>query len=284
MEIVIITGMSGAGKTTALHILEDLGYYCTDNIPPQLMPELALAIGDSKSFNHDKVAMVADIRMGQFFSGIYSAIEKMKETGADCKLLFLDASDESIVNRYNFTKRKHPMSEGASLKKGIERERDMMSKIKDMSTYILDTTGLEEKQFKVKLREVFTGADGSYGIVHIISFGFKRGAPTDVDMMFDMRYLPNPFYEETLRECTGLEQQVRDYIFRDPDDIQKVRLLVQYVKSILKDYFVNAKESLSIGVGCTGGKHRSVASAEMICKELKSAGIRATVEHRDINL
>lgn len=284
MELVIITGMSGAGKTTALHILEDLGYYCTDNIPPQLMPELAMALDASKTGRHDKIAMVADIRMGHFFSGIYSAIEKLKAMGCDCKLLFLEADNDSIINRYNFTKRRHPMSDNGTLLSGVTKERDMLAKIKEMSTYIIDTAGLSEKELKKRVKACFTGELQSTGRVHLVSFGFKWGMPADLDMMFDVRFLPNPFYDERLREHTGLEKPVAEYVFADSRNVKKARTIGDFLLSILNDYFVNAKESLTVGVGCTGGKHRSVATLEMCFEQLKAAGVNVTREHRDINL
>lgn len=284
MELVIITGMSGAGKTTALHILEDIGYYCTDNIPPQLMPELAMALDSSKTGRHDKIAMVADIRMGHFFSGIYSAIDKLRQMGCECRLLFLESSDEAIIKRYNLTKRKHPMSENGTLMSGIVKEREMLAKIKEMSSFTVDTTDLSEKELKKRIKGYFSGEAVSSGEVHLVSYGFKWGIPSDLDMMFDMRYLPNPFYDEMLREHTGLEKGVVEYIFADARNVRKVRAIGDYLISILGDYFVNSKESLTVGIGCTGGKHRSVAACEIVWTMLKNAGINVTKEHRDINL
>ncbi len=283
MKLVIVTGLSGAGRSTALKRLEDLGYFCVDNLPPKLIPEFALICLQKDSIN--KAACVVDMRMGDMFDDIYPTINCLKDMeGIALSILYLDASDEMLVRRFKETRRKHPLAPDGSITSGISKERDKMRYIKDIANNIVDTTTYNLKKLGDTIDRLFC-EDGEQGImIMVTTFGYKRGIPIDADMVFDMRFLPNPFYEEKLRTHTGREKDVKEFVLSFPRArifLEKINELVNYIAPY---YLEQDKKQLVIAIGCTGGVHRSVVIAEELHRALKEQGHRVTIEHRDIGL
>ncbi|MGI5849788.1 MAG: RNase adapter RapZ [Christensenellales bacterium] len=283
MKYIIITGLSGAGRSQALKRLEDMGYFCVDNLPPKLIPEFA-KICLKKNDNIKKAANVVDMRMGDMFDDIYEAIKCLKDMKEiELSILYLDASDEALVKRFKETRRMHPLSVDGQITTGITLERGKLRRIKDLANNTIDTTTYSLKKLGEVMDRLFN-EPGSKGIlITVTTFGYKRGIPIDADMVFDMRFLPNPFYQENLREHTGKEQHVREYVLSFPRAhifIDKINELVNYVAPY---YLEQDKKQLIIAIGCTGGMHRSVVVAEELFRIFKSQGHRVNIEHRDID-
>lgn len=282
MDFVIVTGLSGAGKSKTADALEDMGYYCIDNIPPELIIKFADIC--SKSDNGlSKVACVSDIRGGEMFSGLIDTLEQMKSKGYKYKLLFLDCCDEALVRRYKETRRKHPLTdiEQASVEDAIAIERVMLQKVKSAADYILDTSILTTGQLKERVTQLFNNIPQEGIIVSCMSFGFKFGLPAEADLVFDVRCLPNPFYVAELKPKTGLEQDVKNYIFKSEKSnifLNKITELIDYALPL---YIAEGKSQLVVAMGCTGGKHRSVAFAEALCRHLSENGYQSVANHRD---
>ncbi|MBE7009937.1 MAG: RNase adapter RapZ [Ruminococcaceae bacterium] len=284
MQFIIVTGMSGAGKSSAVHILEDIGYYCIDNMPPTLITNF-VALCQNSNITMDKIAFVVDARSGDRIMRLADEIEEFRKSGNKCEVLFLEASDETIIKRYKETRRKHPHAKGGLLIDGIDMERRLLSEIRSRSDYIIDTTGLLTRQLKEQILALFESRKKYESLnVSIVSFGFKRGIPLDSDLMFDVRFLPNPFYEAELKELTGLDAPVRDYVFKCKETQAFVRKLHDMVDFLLPQYIEEGKMQLVISIGCTGGKHRSVAIAENLGNHLKEKNYYTVVTHRDIAL
>ncbi len=285
MQLVIVTGMSGAGKSRVIDNLEDIGFFCVDNMTPKLIPTFVQLLNDSAEVR-EKVAIVADIRLGGSFSHLFNAIEELKTMNCDYKILFIDADNDVILRRYQETRRKHPLlnyNDSQSLQDIIVKEREILKKARDIADYVIDTSLISTSQLKERVSKLFVDDISSTLKVNVISFGFKYGAPKDSDLVFDVRCLPNPFYVPELKHHTGLETPVRDYVmsFKEAQDLEpKLLDLINYLVPL---YRTEGKSQLTISVGCTGGKHRSVVFAEIVYNSIKEKGFNASVYHRDIN-
>ncbi len=283
MQTVIITGMSGAGKSTAIHILEDIGYYCIDNIPPTLISKF-ITLCQNSNFTMNKIAFVADARSGEWITHLADEIDMFKKRGNTCAVVFLDADDEVITKRYKETRRKHPHAEDGRIGDGIRFERALLSEIRSRADLVVDTSNLLTKELREKLLGVFDSATRTYEpiSVNVVSFGFKRGIPLDCDLVFDVRFMPNPFYDETLKSLTGKDKRVADYALECEASQSFLKKLDDMILFLLPHYAKEGKQSLVVGIGCTGGKHRSVATAEHLGKFLSQKNYLVSVNHRDL--
>lgn len=284
MELVIVTGLSGAGKSRAVDALEDIGFYCVDNMPPQLMPKFAELCGQSEE-KYPRIAIVTDVRGGAMFDDFFSGLDELRDAGYPYRILFLDCSDPVLISRYKETRRKHPLSEqvNLTLEQCVAREREMLKPVRARADFILDTTHLSPAQMKSYIVKLFLGDTSSGLMIQCMSFGFKYGSPTDADLVFDVRCLPNPFYVDELRGKTGLDEPVREYVMKWPQTEEFLHKLLDFIDYLLPLYCNEGKSSLVIAVGCTGGKHRSVTIAEQIYSHLQKASMRVSVNHRDIS-
>ncbi|RDW16555.1 RNase adapter RapZ [Oceanobacillus arenosus] len=281
-KLVIITGMSGAGKTVAVQSFEDLGYYCVDNLPPTLLPKFLDLMRDSSNAIR-KVALVMDLRGREFFDSLFDALDTVgKEEWLEEHILFLDAKDEKLVSRYKETRRAHPLAIGGLPLNGIHQEREILDQLRGRAQRIIDTTNLKPRELREKIVKIYSEDKQEIFSVHLVSFGFKYGIPIDADLVFDVRFLPNPHYVAHLQPLTGLNQDVASYVFKWSDTQifnDKVLDLLQFM---LPQYKKEGKSQLVIGIGCTGGQHRSVALAEHFANELSTNYI-THVTHRDID-
>ncbi|HAQ39829.1 MAG TPA: RNase adapter RapZ [Clostridiales bacterium] len=282
MEFVIITGMSGAGKSQAIKILEDINYYCMDNMPPALLPNFAeLCKSSSKEVN--KVAVVADIRGGIFFKDLFISLNELRNKGIQYRILFLDASDEELVKRYKEQRRPHPLSTTGTIVDGIHDERISLEEVKKRSDYIVDTTNMKLGRLKEELLNIFVKGSITYNLnITVMSFGYKYGLPQDSDLVFDVRFLPNPFYIEALKNFTGNDKNVQDYVMSF--DVTKIFIdkLKDMLLFLMPFYIKEGKSNLVISIGCTGGKHRSVTIANRIASMLTAENYRVLKIHRDV--
>lgn len=285
MQLVIVTGMSGAGKSRVIDTLEDIGFFCVDNMTPKLIPTFVQLLEDSAEVR-EKVAIVADIRLGGSFSHLFKAIEELKTMNCEYKILFIDADNDVILRRYQETRRKHPLlkyDESQNLQDIIVKEREMLSKARDLADYVIDTSLISPAQLKERVAKLFVEDVSATMKVNVLSFGFKYGAPKDSDLVFDVRCLPNPFYVPELKYQTGLDAPVRDYVmsFKEAQDLEpKLLDLINYLVPL---YRTEGKSQLTISIGCTGGKHRSVVFAEIVYNSIKDMGFNVSVLHRDMN-
>ncbi len=284
MKYLIVTGISGSGKSTAIDVLEDMGYYCIDNMPPELISKFA-QICSATNDSVDKVAFVVDIRSRDFISGFRSTLSELKSENTVFKLLFLDASDECIIRRYKETRRKHPLDDAyyGNIKNAIEAERDFLSAAREAADYYIDTSNLSTAQFKEKMYSTFLSGAGDFIHIDVYSFGFKYGSPTDADLVFDVRCLPNPFYIESLKTKTGLNTEVSEYVMSFEDSQILLHKLENLIDFLLPLYIKEGKSQLVIAFGCTGGKHRSVTFAEKVGKHLIKDQHKVRISHRDID-
>ncbi|CAM0496529.1 RNase adapter RapZ [Thermoanaerobacter kivui] len=281
MRFVIITGLSGAGKTQALKAMEDMGFFCIDNFPPALIPKLADLFYQSK--NIDKVALGMDLRGGQFFEDIYSSLEFLKKNNYDYEIIFLEASDEVLIKRFKETRRKHPLSEEGRIVDGINEERKRLAEIRKIANSIIDTSNLTSSQLKEELSNIFLKGKKFKGIIiNIMSFGYKYGIPLDADLVFDVRFLPNPFYIEELRPLTGNDEKVKEYVMKWEEAKEFLKKLGDMIEFLIPYYIREGKSQLVIAIGCTGGKHRSVTIANALYELLKSDDYFVIIHHRDI--
>lgn len=283
MEFVIVTGLSGAGKTRAMHAMEDIGFFCVDNLPPALIPVFYDLCVKSEGLRN-RVAVVTDTRGGELFKSFFTAMEALKRDKKPYKILFLDSSDAVLVRRFKETRRKHPLSDdlNGSLEQAVKLEREMLGAVKDCSDYVIDTSGVSPAQLKTRITEMFLSSPSDSLTVHCISFGFKFGIPMEADLVFDVRCLPNPFYDETLRPQTGLDAPVRDYVMEKEETKGFVSRFTDMIDYLLPLYSREGKSQLVIAVGCTGGHHRSVALAQFMCDHLTGMGVKTSITHRDI--
>jgi UPF0042 nucleotide-binding protein len=282
LDVTIITGMSGAGRSEASHVLEDVGYFVIDNLPPQLIGKVAeLARTAEKPMRY---ALVVDVRSGDFLHDLSQAIEELRRNGANTRVLFLDASDEVLVRRYEASRRRHPLSDTDRVSDGITRERTLLGPLKGEADLIVDTSNLNVHELRDRLRELFAQQGGDAHLqVNVVSFGYKHGLPIDVDLVFDCRFLPNPHWVDDLRPLTGLDQDVRDYVLAQPGTTAYLTQLDSLLGLTLPGFEREGKAYLSIGVGCTGGRHRSVVVAEELGARLRAHGYKAAVHHRDVD-
>lgn len=283
MEFIIVTGLSGAGKSRAVNVLEDIGFYCVDNMPPKLLPkfaELCLQSQDKLS----RVALVIDVRGGRQFEGLLDSLDELKRQGGEYKILFLECSDQVLARRYKETRRQHPLAAscGGSVIKAIELERTLLKAARARTDYLIDTSYLSPAQLRERLVGLFLGSEKSGMQVQCMSFGFKYGYPAEADLVLDVRCLPNPFYVDELKHKTGLDQDVRDYVL-DKDVTKGFQTrLYSLIDYLLPLYSEEGKSRLVVAIGCTGGKHRSVALAEELARHVADQGIKVAVNHRDI--
>jgi UPF0042 nucleotide-binding protein len=282
LDVTIITGMSGAGRSEAAHVLEDLGYFVIDNLPPMLIGKVAeLARTAEKPMRY---ALVVDVRSGDFLHDLDGAIEELRRNGARTRVLFLDASDVVLVRRYEASRRRHPLSDTDRVSDGIARERTLLEPLKGESDLIVDTSNLNVHELRDRLRELFAEPAADAGMqVNVVSFGYKHGLPLDVDLVFDCRFLPNPHWVDELRPLSGRDASVRDYVLAQAGTDAFLGQLDALLALTLPGYEREGKAYLSIGVGCTGGRHRSVVVAEELGERLRRHGYHATVHHRDVS-
>lgn len=281
MKFIIITGMSGAGKSQVVKALEDLGCYCVDNMPPELIPKFA-EIYHRSAKPQDMAALVCDIRGGDLFRELDANLDQLSELGYDYEILFLEASEEVLLKRYKETRREHPLSVGGRILDGVRRERTLLDDIRKRATHIVDTSRMSTAQLKAHIASIYGGARDFSMTIHVVSFGFKYGIPLDADLVFDVRFLPNPFYIPELREHTGLETCVRDYVMDYAQSREFVKKLVDMMEYLIPHYEKEGKAQLVIGIGCIGGHHRSVTIAEELHKQLLRSGHHVLASHRDI--
>ena len=281
-RLVIITGMSGAGKTQVMRFMEDLGYFCVDNLPPALIPKFA-ELCEQSAGRVTKIALVVDIRGGEFFDQLMQVLGEMDQQDILTEVLFLEASDETLIHRYKETRRRHPLAPEGRISEGIRQERDRLEYVRGRATHIIDTSNLTTQQLKERITELYeNGGDTVRLHVTIVSFGFKYGIPLDADMVFDVRFLPNPFYVEPLRRKSGENPLVQEYISKWPVTHQFLNRLQSFVDFLIPHYVKEGKSQLVIAVGCTGGLHRSVFVSTKIRDLLVSQGYQVSLEHRDI--
>ena len=284
MQFVIVTGLSGSGKSGAINVLEDIGFYCIDNMPPQLINKFAEICTQSDG-KIERVAIVTDIRGGELFFKLAESIETLKEQGLDVKILFLDAGDDVIVKRYKETRRKHPLDESVhgSIHRAILAEREILRSVREVADYYIDTSFLSVSQLKEQINSIFLENINDFMIVKVMSFGFKYGAPNEADLVFDVRFMPNPYYIDELKYKTGNDKAVREYVMSSDLSKEFLKKLEDMVKFLIPNYVKEGKNQLVIGIGCTGGKHRSVTISNELYNLLSSKnhyGIK--VFHRDI--
>lgn len=281
MEFVVLTGLSGAGKTQAMHSMEDIGFFCVDNLPPALIPVFYDLCLKSES-NMGRVAVVSDTRGGELFKAFFTAMESLKADNKSYRILFMDASDGVLVRRFKETRRKHPLDLAGSLEQAVRLERDMLGPVRESSDFVIDTTGLSPAQLKGRIAELFLTSSSDSMSVHCISFGFKYGIPMEADLVMDVRCLPNPFYDPELRPKTGLDPDVRDYVMETDETRGFLTRYTALLDYLLPLYEKEGKSQLVVAVGCTGGHHRSVALAQFTCDYLGAKGVKASVTHRDM--
>lgn len=283
MRFVIVTGMSGAGKSTALKMLEDMGYFCVDNLPIPLLPGFVQMLQNTDT-EMKKVALGLDVRSGQDLSGLKENLEAMDRDRIGYEILFLDANDAVLVKRYKETRRQHPLSGSGRVDAGIAKEREKILFLKMKATYILDTSKMLTRELRIELEKIFVDGQSFCNLyITVMSFGFKYGIPQDADLVFDVRFLPNPYYIDTLREKTGNEAEVQDYVMQNDKGRIFLDKLKDMMEFLIPNYILEGKNQLVIAIGCTGGKHRSVTLANALYQLLdqeESYGVR--IEHRDI--
>ncbi len=282
MELVIVTGMSGAGKSATLKFLEDFGYYCVDNLPPELIGSFAsICLRDENRI--DKIAIGIDIRGGMFFKDIEKALDKLNKENINLKVIYLEASNDVLLRRFKETRRKHPMSGSADLAEDIQNERETVSVIKKKATYIIDTSNILVRELKEIISEVLIDKkDFNSLMISVNSFGFKYGIPKDSDLVFDVRFIPNPFYERDLRPLTGNDIEVQEYVMGNEVSVTFLNKLYDMVDFLIPNYVKEGKNLLVINIGCTGGKHRSVTLANKLYDKLLEQGHNVVVKHGDI--
>jgi RNase adapter protein RapZ len=280
-RILIVTGMSGAGRSTVANVVEDLGWFVIDNLPPTLIQrvsELAFTPGSSVS----KLAVVADVRGREFFAALVDTIRQLRRSEADLRVVFLEAQDEALVQRFSETRRRHPAAEDAGVLTGIRREREQLEELRGLADLIIDTTDLNVHELRERVSAVMEEEAAPLRI-HVVSFGFKRGAPREADLLFDVRFLPNPHWVEELRPHTGLDAPVRDYVFGQPATRPFVAALEQLLDIVVPGYVAEGKRYLTIAIGCTGGKHRSIAISDAVAEHLRtSTDLPVSITHRDL--
>ena len=284
MDFLIVTGMSGAGKSRAIDALEDIGFYCVDNVPPQLISKVAeICLAGNSRIN--RVAVVTDMRGGDLFYGLFEELDQMRDRGLAYKLLFIDAADSELIRRYKETRRRHPLLDLAAgnIAEAIRNERILLRPARERADFVIDTTHLSANELKQRMNTIFLDNIRNSMLISVMSFGFKYGVPPEVDLVFDVRCLPNPFYVDSLRSRTGLDQEVREYVMQAPESEELLEKLRDLVSFLIPLYQKEGKSQLMIGMGCTGGKHRSVTFAELLYQFLSEHNHNVRVLHRDIS-
>lgn len=283
MKLIVITGISGAGKSLVAKYLEDLGFFCVDNLPPALIPKFAEICSQSAG-KMDNTALVIDIRGGELLNDLFPALNTLKDSGFSYEIFFMEASDSALVKRYKETRRTHPLAPEGRVIKGINEERQVLEAIKKKSNYVIDTSNLTPGQLKEEIAHIISERDTYKGIIiSITSFGFKHGIPIDCDLVFDVRFIPNPYYIDSMKKLTGRNEIVREYVMKWQETGDFIKKLEDMLDFLIPYYVREGKSYLVIGIGCTGGRHRSVVLTENLHRTLTGKGHRVVIEHRDIN-
>ena len=283
MRFVIVTGMSGAGKSTALKMLEDMGYFCVDNLPIPLLPRFVEMFSEPDE-EVKKIALGIDIRGGQDFGGLKDVLDEMDVKEIEYEILFLDAQDDVLIKRYKETRRQHPLSGSGRVDTGIAKEREKIMFLKMRATYILDTSKMLTRELKLELEKIFVKGESFCNLyITVMSFGFKYGIPLEADLIMDVRCLPNPFYIPELKHLTGLDKDVRDYVLESEETTEFLKRLLSMLDFSVPLYLKEGKSELVVGIGCTGGKHRSVTIAMQLNDHFREKGYRCVIQHRDID-
>ena len=281
MKAIIITGLSGAGKTQAIDCLEDMGYYCIDNMPPALIKSFIDLTAGGKGI--DKAAFIIDLRGGSLFDDLKESLDELKKDEIDYKILYLEASDRVLIRRYNETRRLHPLSEGGSVSSGLKKEREMLQEVRNQADFIIDTSNMKAAQLWSEIKHLITSGENQKSfMINITSFGYKKGTPMAGDMVFDMRFIPNPYYVKSLRPLTGNNAKVSRYVLKHQVTQDFIEKALDMIEMLIPFYMKEGKYSLNICIGCTGGHHRSVAVANELNRRLREMGKRTTLEHRDL--
>jgi len=282
-EIVVITGMSGAGRSEAVNTFEDLGYFCIDNLPPSFIPQL-VALAELPDSRMSRLAVVSDVRAHDFFDELAGELKRLEERGIDNRVLFLEADDATLLRRFKETRRRHPLCiEGEPVLDGIRAERAALVTIRARADVVIDTSSLKPRELRVHIRDrFFSGSLASTLSITLTSFGFKYGLPADADIVMDVRFLPNPYYDPALRPLSGLDAPVRDFVLDSPDTGAFLQRWLPLLETLVPGYISEGKNHLAIALGCTGGMHRSVALTEATAAFLREHGYRVAVSHRDI--
>lgn len=282
MRLVVVTGMSGSGKKTALRMLEDAGYYCVDNLPVKLIDKFVELVSE-RNTELTKVALGVDARADEPFEEVVKVLSNLKKGSLRLEILFLETSEQTLLRRYKESRRLHPLSPEGRVEDGIAKEREVLSDVKAIADYIIDTSNLLTKDFKEELDRIFV-EDKEYNnlMVNIVSFGFKNGIPQDADLVFDVRFLPNPFYVEDLKHKTGLDIEVQDYVMGFKESGEFLDMLESMLRFLIPNYIKEGKYQLVVCIGCTGGHHRSVTLAEHLFKRLQEGNYGITLSHRDV--
>lgn len=284
MNTIIVTGLSGAGKSQVMNCLEDLGYYCIDNLPPVLMESfMDLTSGENSTL--EKAAFAIDVRGGELFADMEKELDELTAKGVDYKILYLEASERVLIRRFNETRRQHPLSkeEGLSTTQGIRREKEMLKNLRDRADYVIDTSNMKTARLWQEVKDLLTSGESEKTfVINVMSFGYKKGVPLGIDMIFDMRFVPNPYYVKSLKNLTGNNKKVREFVMRQEVTREFLAKLKPMLEFLIPYYVKEGKYNLNIGFGCTGGHHRSVATANEVAEYLRSQGRRVTLEHRDL--
>lgn len=283
MRFVVVTGMSGGGKSTALRMLEDAGFYCVDNLPVSLIEKFVELIA-TPGGEVSKVALGLDVRAGQAFVDAQKVLEKLRENGYVFEILFMEANNRTLLKRYKETRRMHPLSQGGRIEEGVEKERAILNDIRIRADYIIDTSNLLTRELKEELERIFVKNEEYNNLmITILSFGFKYGIPADADLVFDVRFLPNPFYIDELKHKTGNDKEVQDYVMSFQEAHVFIDKLSDMVEFLIPNYVKEGKYQLVIGIGCTGGKHRSITLANKLYERMKDKiGYGVKIVHRDV--
>lgn len=280
LRILIITGLSGAGKTQTVNCLEDIGYYCVDNLPPALLTKF-VELGIQSEGKIDKVALVMDARGGDFFLDLSRALEELQQDHLQYEILFLEASDEVLVRRFKESRRKHPLSGRWRLLEAIQIEKTMLEELRGKANVVIDTSNTSSRELREKLISLYGEQSISGFSINVVSFGYKMGIPLDSDIVIDVRFLPNPFYDPVMKTMTGMDQPVKDYVMKSTVTQAFIRRFLGLLKYLIPHYIKEGKTNLALSIGCTGGQHRSVVLAEHISQQLNEMGYNVLVKHRD---
>ncbi|MBN9647899.1 MAG: RNase adapter RapZ [Terrisporobacter othiniensis] len=284
MKFIIVTGLSGSGKSEAMRALEDMGFYCVDNLPPTLIPKFAELCYQSNS-TIDKVALGIDVRGRKFFEALHESLNTLRKDQYPFEVLYLDCADDILLKRYKMTRRNHPLSINRQIPEGIKMERAILEPLKEIADCIIDTSNMKPKDLKEEISKIYANGEVNNNLtISVVSFGFKHGIPSDSDLVFDVRFLPNPYYIDELRSKTGEEQDVRDYVMNSDISHQFYEKLLDMINFLVPQYIEEGKHHLVISIGCTGGRHRSVTISNLISDELIKQGYRVVKKHRDFML
>lgn len=282
-ELVVLTGVSGAGKSTAMHFLEDVGYYCIDNMPPELIPTFLGLLANGSGY--DRVALVTDVRSNRMFEKLMKSIKEVEPYGYNVRCIYLDVEDKEALKRYKLTRRKHPFADkfNGNIKQAITYEKELLSPLRALADHVIDTTDTDNQKLRERLAQILLGGDSDVMNIHCMSFGFKHGIPTEADFVIDVRCLPNPYWVEDLRSKTGLDKEVRDYVFSFDESNQLLNKLIDLLDFLNPLYIKEGKSQIVFAIGCTGGNHRSVAFAEALKEHFSRKWDNVSVNHRDID-